>query len=137
MATTLEEFFGDALINSDRGVSKSVREAFGEAISKQIEIASNDNVDTKKAWWRKNSRGYKISPKWQGLTVMQMARGEPASLSCSENELISKLKLIAEANSKGIFDERLEEIRKQKKSAQKKKSARDNSEVEAKIVSVE
>ena len=68
---------------------------------------------------------------------MQLARGEPASLSCSENELIRKLKLIAEANSKGMFDERLEEIRKQKKSAQKKKSAHDNSEVEAKIVSVE
>ena len=115
MATTLEEFFGDALIISDRGVSKSVRDAFGEAISKQIEMASNDNADAKKVWWRTNGRGYKISPKWQGLTVMQMARGEPASLSCSENELISKLKLIAEANSKGIFDERLEEIRKQKK----------------------
>ncbi len=134
MAKTLEDFFGDNVIDGGDGDhTENVRDIFAQMIERQRRLAEEEVNGTlsvldsgSKTWWERHDGGWKVTPKWQGMAVTLGNDGSVKAIRCENpKDLVKVIDTIKDANDTGLFDQRLQEIQKVKIiEAQKKDRAR-------------
>lgn len=119
MAKTLEDFFGDNVVDGDAdSPPDNVRDIFAQMIDRQRRLAEEEINGTlsvldsgTKTWWARHDGGWKVTPKWQGMVVTLGADGAPKAIRClNPRDLVKVIDTLKEANAEGVFDKRLNEI---------------------------
>jgi len=132
MAKTLEDFFGDNVIDGDAdSAPEHVRDVFAQMIDRQHRLAEEEINGTlsvldsgSKTWWERHDGGWKVTPRWQGMVVTLGDDGAPKAIRCPNPlDLIKVIDTLKDANAAGVFDKRLDEIDRIKRREAAKRAA--------------